>query len=291
MSGRSPNFCKVYMLLWLSFLLMPVTSYGYILQATENGHVIKWHESCLKYSIYQDGAPGVESEMLSEAIRSAFDAWEDVECSYFFMDETETATCDEVGFSTDTGNTNLLVWRTSDWERDSLHELDALALTTLSFDRNTGRILDADIEFNSEYFEFGLQGNTDIADIQNTATHEIGHMLGLEHSEVEGATMFSGASPGETSKRILQDDDKAGLCALYPLSEDPDECTEPICGLDLHCATTRCEDVADESSSNKNSCSFSPSAHRQSHVSLLAGLLRIFPHIPDHFHILDPGWI
>ena len=48
------------------------------------------------------------------------------------------------------------------------------------------------------------------------------------------------AEPGSTFKRTLSADDIEGLCAIYPLAEDPDECAEPLCGLDLTGESTAC---------------------------------------------------
>ena len=39
-------------------------------------------------------------------------------------------------------------------------------------------------------------------DLQNTMTHEAGHVLGFSHSELRASTMFAMASRGETSKRV-----------------------------------------------------------------------------------------
>jgi hypothetical protein len=52
-------------------------------------------------------------------------------------------------------------------------------------------------------------------DVESTALHEIGHLLGLQHSGVAGAVMFPTASPN-TTKRALAPDDIAGIQSLYP---------------------------------------------------------------------------
>ncbi|GLT71392.1 hypothetical protein SLA2020_434160 [Shorea laevis] len=50
-------------------------------------------------------------------------------------------------------------------------------------------------------------------DLQTVALHEIGHLLGLGHSEVEGAIMYAGISAGVT--KGLHADDIQGIKALY----------------------------------------------------------------------------
>ena len=52
-------------------------------------------------------------------------------------------------------------------------------------------------------------------DIQNIATHEIGHALGLDHSQFSSATMWASAAPGSETGRSISSDDQAGVQAVY----------------------------------------------------------------------------
>ena len=186
----------------LSVVLCPPLAFPYTLQHTDGGDTVRWHESCFYYSVNEKGAPGQELELVREAIRLSFDQWEDVDCNYFYFEETDLSSCTEVGLHQDRGNVNLLVWVEDNWERDGDHLGNAMALTTVSYNEETGQILDADIEFNAESFAFGLDGNPNMADIRNTATHEIGHMVGLEHTNKLGTTMHPSAMLGETDKKL-----------------------------------------------------------------------------------------
>lgn len=58
----------------------------------------------------------------------------------------------------------------------------------------------------------GAGGNQ--IDLQEVACHEYGHALGLGHSNVSGATMLPSYSGG-TSGRSINNDDRAGLAAIY----------------------------------------------------------------------------
>lgn len=51
-------------------------------------------------------------------------------------------------------------------------------------------------------------------DLVWVATHEIGHLLGLQHSTVSDAIMYAYVQPGKT-RRDLHSDDIAGIRALY----------------------------------------------------------------------------
>ena len=52
-------------------------------------------------------------------------------------------------------------------------------------------------------------------DLQNTATHEFGHVYGLGHVSSAFNTMAPTASTGETYKRSLAPGDAAGIRAIY----------------------------------------------------------------------------
>ena len=63
---------------------------------------------------------------------------------------------------------------------------------------------------------------TDVAvqyDVLSILTHEAGHMLGLAHSDVNGATMQVEYVQGSTTLRSLHSDDMGGICEAYPPGE------------------------------------------------------------------------
>lgn len=79
-------------------------------------------------------------------------------------------------------------------------------------------IVEFDVLFDTDY----IWGNADIdpavMDLQNIATHEIGHGVGLDdvyESSCSEATMYGYSDNGETQKRNLAPADIAGLTELY----------------------------------------------------------------------------
>jgi hypothetical protein len=74
------------------------------------------------------------------------------------------------------------------------------------------------------------------------ATHEIGHVLGLDHSPDWEATMY--ASYSRTSNiSELTEDDVAGLCAIYPPDRKVGRCDPaPYNGFSTTCGTVDCDD-------------------------------------------------
>jgi hypothetical protein len=161
-----------------------------------------------------------EAEIRAD-FKNSFETWSDVDCSGrapFFAEQAPgvTATKD-AQFSFKIQNESLLVARTrAEWQVLG-HDENALALTLLWHSAKTGAILDVDMEFNTGAGRFthcDRACGRDMMDLQNTVTHEAGHVLGLGHSTVPDSTMLSDALDGETSKRTLEADDRQGYCSL-----------------------------------------------------------------------------
>lgn len=107
-------------------------------------------------------------------------------------------------------------------------EGNTTARTRVFYDLDTGEINEADIVINPyPYSESGaaLQFSTDgtpgTYDLESTLAHEIGHLLGLNHSHVIGATMQPSQALNGTyglpaiSERSLSEADQAAARTLY----------------------------------------------------------------------------
>jgi len=79
-------------------------------------------------------------------------------------------------------------------------------------------ITDADIYTNTKY-NYTSSRETDGCsgeyDIDGIMTHEVGHVIGLGHSSVAGATMYPSVSSCNFNNRSLEADDLAGKNDLY----------------------------------------------------------------------------
>ena len=80
-----------------------------------------------------------------------------------------------------------------------------------------GQIMDADIVFNPS-IQFSTESVTpsDKIDLQSVATHEIGHLLGLDHTTLLSSVMFPTVTTGVNFPRALSLDDMAGISTIYP---------------------------------------------------------------------------
>ncbi|MBN1419155.1 MAG: IPT/TIG domain-containing protein [Planctomycetes bacterium] len=170
----------------------------------------------MSFVVQETGSADIADTSDDTAIREAFATWNAVDSMNLAFVEDLAA---------DRSRT--------DWAADSIHlvlfdETNAtsffptgsgiIAITAIQF--SAAQILDTDIIFNGREFSFSTTGQSERYDIQSIATHEIGHMLGLDHSGCVGATLFPYAAPGITQARALSQDDIAGATLLYPGTND-----------------------------------------------------------------------
>jgi hypothetical protein len=164
-------------------------------------------------------------------LQASWDNWYDAECaaiSHSYEGETYIA-------ERDPSDGNITVH----WE-DPADEVEAGVLG-VTYPRSENVIvketatrvyrhmIDADIVFNDQV-DFGLDVDIDggcggRTSIEGVATHEIGHLHGLEHScqdgdpctdtDLQGATMFWSIGACDTSKSDINVDDIDSITALY----------------------------------------------------------------------------
>ena len=205
-------------------------------RAGADGPSLAWGPRTIELRRSGAGAEVAEADVERVALASMA-PWNLLDCSDVSLVLGEPTVARLAGFdwaagSGQAGNENLLVFRNDDpsdpvdaW----LHQLGALAITTVTFESNEGKLLDADIEVNDTSFSFTSCDPEDDGcavdfDLQNTLTHELGHVLGLDHSADGAATMFASAPRSDTSKRTLSADDEAAICTVYPAGGPAGEC-------------------------------------------------------------------
>ncbi|QED26320.1 matrixin family metalloprotease [Microvenator marinus] len=229
---------KVWVVLTLLLLSFDVSAWVPTTTCTEFGAFrckagevpkqVKWNARCVSYYLHEAGSAavptedGILSDELLSAVNLGFEAWHEVECSdlqILYGGET-----DDSRAAAD-GKANIVVWRDDEWPEG--YSRTAFALTSVTYNAETGHIVDADIELNGEFHNFTVGDDNPEVDVQNTLTHEVGHFIGLDHTPEMTATMFASAAIGETRKRTLEQDDIDGLCAIYPRLTERRTCDAP----------------------------------------------------------------
>jgi hypothetical protein len=110
-------------------------------------------------------------------------------------------------------DSNVVMWIREEWPFDARY----VAKTRLYYDRQVGRIVKVEVALNGRDYRWSTNGKDDTLDVQNVATHEMGHFVGLGDVQTTGQTMFEYILLDERSKRSLTDDDIDGARAIYPM--------------------------------------------------------------------------
>lgn len=194
------------------------------LKRTTDGYPVHWGAFPVAFGMDAQGPRDLGMEAAEQAIRAAFLAWQRAPGTTVAFIYEGRLRNPGVGYDRDAAaNQNAVVFGGEAWD----FEPEALAVTLTLFKRGSGELVDADIVVNEKFYDWGVGAAVD-NDLQNALTHEVGHLLGLAHSEANDATMYASASPHETEKRTLDRDDVAALQALYPGDLTDDPAAEPV---------------------------------------------------------------
>ena len=208
-------------------------------------------------------SPMMTIDEIVGAVDGSAAAWSRDADACTYLDITVSSSTDATPRATNDGHNNV-IFRAANWckltamgtcDPTFVYDPAALALTSVSASTSSGVIRDADIEVNAFHFNWAdlvahpdLRGNGQpYHDLQNALTHEMGHLIGLDHTcyfqgpppldntgapitdcasasaEVLETTMFPSANPGDIDKRTLAPDDQLAVCEIYPAAAGSDD--------------------------------------------------------------------
>lgn len=185
------------------------------------GLPIAWKSACIGFALNERGTAQLDVTQAKSVILKSFAQWSDVGCpgggkASFTFSPMADVPCHRSGYDPKGPNVNVVLFQDSDWTYRGID--GTLAKTAVTFDHDTGEILDADIEINAAFNALTITDDPAKVkyDLESIVTHEAGHFLGLAHSADSTAVMFSTYNPGEMSLRKLTPDDVQGICEAYP---------------------------------------------------------------------------
>jgi hypothetical protein len=243
-SGSARAFCRT--------TSVPVppdfdASGGCFLQGTPLYH----RSSCLPYRLLAKESPRIPNAVLSDKLARAFATWEapNPVCTPG-IGAIELAPVDDLviaNYTTGERGRNV-VGVVSPWTHAG-GQNSTLALSTLTFNADSGEVYDVDLEVNGDTaWSFTDKVPADGFDLQSAITHEVGHMLGFAHSPKPEATMFASYQPGTDTIRDLDRDDQDAVCWVYPTRTQRMSSTGLVpasaCNLAPGAANAGCSDPA-----------------------------------------------
>jgi hypothetical protein len=236
-------------------LILPAPASAYVRSRSADGRFdIIWPDPQITLTVRTGGTAAIPPEDFVAAVTRAAATWSDpaLASSVVFT----VVSVDEASTDPTYDHVNSISFRSSSWD-PPYYAHGELALTTVS--TLDGRIVDTDTELNAfDPMTWAIlpddpavaAGSSDI-DVQNTVTHELGHVLGLDHpcylgntppdppevtnegapvpscadpalpASVRDATMFPSARTGSIGARTLSPDEVLALHDLYPAGQAP----------------------------------------------------------------------
>lgn len=232
---------KLVKYIFVLLLLMSFTysSTAYTLQFTDDTQVtrLRWTKEvipiALSTSLLKSHNIKAESEVLG-AIRRSLKTWEEAANVKFEIIWSENQSVSAAGKSGDGVNLITIAQTPENLLLFGGDATETAARTRVFFNRR-GTITEADIILNP-YSQFSTDESIGTFDLEATITHEVGHLLGLEHSSVVGATMYEHHGKNgiynlpNSAPRSLTEDDISGIRAIYGVKLPDENCCGTISG-------------------------------------------------------------
>ncbi|MCU1277915.1 MAG: peptidase and matrixin and adamalysin [bacterium] len=245
---------------------------AFVRSRTEKGTAVAWSGSCAYVQPDSAGTPDMPADQFFSVVQKSLTNWTNAIGDQAYL---KLVYSPPAALEAHLDGVNTIKFRTDRWchpndtqQNNVCYSSAAAGITTVFFvqdgSNRAGTILDADIELNDINFTFAVlpstgqpRDGTTFADLENTLTHELGHLQGLDHTckdqatppqevddsgsappdcgsltslplaeqtKIKLATMYNFAQPGEISKRSPEVDDVNGIANAYPPASDPSSC-------------------------------------------------------------------
>jgi hypothetical protein len=179
----------------LAFIIVSARAHAYVRTTSDRSNMpVQWLERCIIVRPDLRGSQDLPLDQVQAALDRSVINWtsKTLTCGYLLLQSAPALRVTDVGID----GRPTVIFRDTDWQRpNKMHRDDSIiALTTVFYVDTPGfvgdaTILDADIELNGVNYTFTnnvmaarARDGTQIADLENTLTHELGHVQGLAHT-------------------------------------------------------------------------------------------------------------
>jgi len=169
---------------------------------------VKWSALPVSYTVNPSNLQGLTEAFITSAVSTSAEAW-------------DNATSKEL-FNNSYGVDYTAQYRVQNYQNAIVFgdypNSGVIAVTSVWYTRFGKQIVEFDMLFNTRFNWGDATVNPALMDLQNIATHELGHGVGLSdlyNSTCNAVTMYGYSTEGETSKRTLENADIAGLQKMY----------------------------------------------------------------------------
>jgi uncharacterized protein (TIGR03437 family) len=165
------------------------------------------------YRLDSAGSDDIPFPQVEASITASFRSWENIPTSTIAFQRGPNFTSDK----NDLDGAFDIFWTENSTIVDGGADISgALAVSFIRSSTQTGEIIDLFIVFNGNEVTWATNGRPGAFDVQQVATHEIGHCIGLDHSPNAAATMFPRTGDGQVAARTLSTDDQIAVSVIYP---------------------------------------------------------------------------
>ncbi len=168
---------------------------------------VKWTTLSVSYVINPNNPQGLDENFIISAISDSAQTWDGATTAELFN-----------GYKKDLDANygiqdykNAIVF-------DDYPQSNVIAVTSVWYTRLGKMIVEFDMLFNTRFSWGDAKKDPTKMDLQNIATHELGHAVGLNDvysTACSDVTMYGYSTEGEISKRTLEQGDILGLQKIY----------------------------------------------------------------------------
>jgi len=169
---------------------------------------VKWNTLPVKYVINPTNPQGLTQKFVTSTISTSAETWDAATSKELFGDSFSVNDKVQYGVQDDQ---NAITF--GDYSNNNV-----IAVTAVWYTRHGKQIVEFDQLYNTRFTWGDATSNPAVMDLQNIATHELGHAVGLSDlytPTCTAVTMFGYSNNGEIQKRTPESADITGLQKMY----------------------------------------------------------------------------